>query len=165
MQKKAIHEARSNVIGGWMPPQRDLKRTNDLMLDAVQSQHFNGNPANGGDARHLVSLPSEVMIPRLLPGMEQRCQPASLRVASVSARAFAQGAVDAGEREILQHRAAASDDRLDVIDMESASLPELRQPAVFAPVARTRSHESAKSCRHRHTSGAVRVDLSTELEQ
>lgn len=108
-----------------MSSQLLFERTNDLMLRAVQIQCFDRCPADGGDAVYATCHPAKVMIPRMLAGMKQPHDTATLRITGILPCAFAQRAVDAGQCEIVHAGITTCHLRYDMIHMKRGRLAYL----------------------------------------
>lgn len=108
-----------------MSAEQAFKGADDLMLRTVKRQRFQRGPAGGGDAHQFVASPSKMMVPLLLAWMEQaHCLP-RLGIGCHLSRSLSQRAVDAGQREIVQHRRASGNEGYHMIQMKGRSLSEL----------------------------------------
>lgn len=85
-----------------MPSQSLFENTDNQMLGAVQVQRSNRGPSYGRNAVQSAVHPTEMMIPRMLPGMKQPRGTTALRVTSSLPRPLAQRTINAGQRQIIQ---------------------------------------------------------------
>lgn len=118
-----------------MSAKPDFKRTNDLMLRAIQCESRDRGSPDIGHADDLTSAPAKVQVPAVGAGMKQGSGFASLRITGGAASALPQGAVNAGQSKIVHRGLATSHHRQDVIQVKSARLPKLGKSAVFTAVA------------------------------
>ena len=103
---------------------------------AVEFEHLHGGAANGGSSNEMQSLPFKVVMPRILPRMEQDRHGTSLGIDAREIWAFAEIAIDAGEREIFLVILATMFSRADVFNVKRGQRRVvLIKPTVFAAMS------------------------------
>lgn len=89
----------------------------DLVV-GIHVQHNYRRAANGGLADDVRSLHSEVLVPTLLPWVEERRQLFRVGVSARDVTRFREIAIDARQRKIVRVVGAAVLSRIDVLDLK-----------------------------------------------
>jgi hypothetical protein len=88
------------------------------LLLGVHFQNANGSAADGGPSHDIDTLPAEVIVPFILPGMKECGDLFGLRVDAGEIGAFVQITIDARQGEVIQVIGPAVNFRDDVFDVK-----------------------------------------------
>jgi hypothetical protein len=102
---------------------------------SIEIQGIHRGPASGSSANQSQTLPGEMVLPALLPRIEDPDRPACFGIYSQFASAFPQGAGDAGQCEVIGNRRTTRRHWNDMVNVEAGFLPILGKVAVLALVA------------------------------
>lgn len=108
------------------------------LLVAVHAWHADGGSSDRGLADDVDSFPTEVVVPDLLAGMEERCKRVRNRIDPGKIRYLVEIAIDAGQAEVRLIIGAAVFERSDVLDVQGGEWRIfLMGLAIFAAVSGT----------------------------
>src|SRR5262249_44111539 len=130
---------------GWKATFLDESLANGDGVGVVQRQHGDGRPPDGSPSHQVRSVPAEVFLPLVPPGVEEVGQLPGLGVAPRNVGSFVGVARKAGVGEVVQGSGPAVLTGDDMIDGErDCRVGRLRDTAVFATVLGALTHSPDK---------------------
>lgn len=112
------------------------------LLVAVHAENANGCATGSGFTNQMDSVPSEVILPALLPRVKQRSEISGKWINAGEIRAFVKIAINAGEAEVGGIVASAMLERPDMFDMQCRQRRVvLMKATILAVILRAFAHE------------------------